>query len=208
MAPARTTGISAGWPACCGRAARHRAGDHRQPALRLEPGRGHDRLTDHRDWRCGDRYRRRRRVDDPIALGDHEAGPAIPRRRPDRVRPRSAGGWSTSACRPSGRCRSVSPTSYGRSSTSPRERQDAFAYRSHRLAAQAWEDGFYDDLVTAVPDTELARDEGVAPTPRREARQAQAVISAGRNHHRRQRLATQRRSVGAADGFGEGSRGD
>jgi len=43
----------------------------------------------------------------------------------------------------------------------PRERQDAFAYRSHRLAEQAWEDGFYDDLVTAVPDTELTRDEGV-----------------------------------------------
>jgi acetyl-CoA acyltransferase len=42
-----------------------------------------------------------------------------------------------------------------------RERQDGFAYRSHRLAEQAWEDGFYDDLVTAVPDTELTRDEGV-----------------------------------------------
>ena len=42
-----------------------------------------------------------------------------------------------------------------------RERQDAFAYRSHQLAEQAWDDGFYDDLVTAVPDTELARDEGI-----------------------------------------------
>jgi acetyl-CoA acyltransferase len=40
-----------------------------------------------------------------------------------------------------------------------RERQDAFAYRSHRLAVLAWEDGFYDDLVSAVPDIELARDE-------------------------------------------------
>ena len=26
---------------------------------------------------CGDHYRRRRRVDDPVALGDHEAGPAV-----------------------------------------------------------------------------------------------------------------------------------
>jgi acetyl-CoA acyltransferase len=43
----------------------------------------------------------------------------------------------------------------------PRERQDGFAYRSHRLAEQAWQDGFYDDLVTAVPGTELTRDEGV-----------------------------------------------
>jgi acetyl-CoA acyltransferase len=43
----------------------------------------------------------------------------------------------------------------------PRERQDGFAYRSHRLAEQAWQGGFYDDLVTAVPGTELTRDEGV-----------------------------------------------
>ena len=42
-----------------------------------------------------------------------------------------------------------------------RERQDAFAYRSHQLAAQAWQDGFYDNLVTAVPDTDLVRDEGI-----------------------------------------------
>jgi acetyl-CoA acyltransferase len=42
-----------------------------------------------------------------------------------------------------------------------RERQDRFAYRSHQLAEQAWEEGFYDDLVTAVPETELTRDEAV-----------------------------------------------
>ncbi|MFB7334825.1 thiolase family protein [Streptomyces adustus] len=43
-----------------------------------------------------------------------------------------------------------------------RERQDAFAARSHRLAHQAWESGFYDDLVTPVEG--LARDEGIRPT--------------------------------------------
>jgi acetyl-CoA acetyltransferase family protein len=50
-----------------------------------------------------------------------------------------------------------------------RERQDAFAFRSHQLAHQAWEDGFYDDLVARVPDVELARDESVRPdtTPER-----------------------------------------
>ncbi|MCA1983091.1 thiolase family protein [Nocardioides nematodiphilus] len=42
-----------------------------------------------------------------------------------------------------------------------RERQDAFAARSHRLAARAWDEGFYDDLVTPVADTELIRDEGI-----------------------------------------------
>lgn len=42
-----------------------------------------------------------------------------------------------------------------------RERQDAFAYRSHQLAAQAWQDGFYNDLVATIADADLARDEGI-----------------------------------------------
>jgi len=42
-----------------------------------------------------------------------------------------------------------------------RERQDEFALRSHRTAAAAWADGFYDDLVVAVPGVELARDESI-----------------------------------------------
>jgi acetyl-CoA acyltransferase len=42
-----------------------------------------------------------------------------------------------------------------------RERQDAFAARSHQLAAQAWADGFYDDLVVPVPGVDLARDESI-----------------------------------------------
>jgi acetyl-CoA acyltransferase len=40
-----------------------------------------------------------------------------------------------------------------------RERQDAFAARSHQLAAAAWDAGFYDSLVTPVGD--LVRDEGI-----------------------------------------------
>lgn len=47
-----------------------------------------------------------------------------------------------------------------------RERQDEFALRSHRLAAAAWEEGFYDDLVTPVPvkkGDDVTRDEGVRP---------------------------------------------
>lgn len=42
-----------------------------------------------------------------------------------------------------------------------RERQDAFAVRSHRLAARAWADGVYDAETVAVPGTDLARDEGI-----------------------------------------------
>lgn len=48
----------------------------------------------------------------------------------------------------------------------PRERQDAFAVRSHTLADQAWNAGFYDDLVVPV-ETGTAgtvhRDEGIRP---------------------------------------------
>jgi acetyl-CoA acyltransferase len=44
-----------------------------------------------------------------------------------------------------------------------RDRQDAFAARSHQLADQAWNDGFYDDLVVGVPDTEVTRDESIRP---------------------------------------------
>jgi acetyl-CoA acetyltransferase family protein len=45
-----------------------------------------------------------------------------------------------------------------------RERQDAFAARSHRLADAAWESGFYDDLTVAVAGVEgLTRDEGIRP---------------------------------------------
>jgi len=44
-----------------------------------------------------------------------------------------------------------------------REAQDSFAVRSHRLAAAAWDAGFYDDWVVPVPDTELARDEIMRP---------------------------------------------
>lgn len=44
-----------------------------------------------------------------------------------------------------------------------RERQDEFAVRSHALADQAWNDGFYDDLTVAVPGVELDRDESIRP---------------------------------------------
>jgi acetyl-CoA acetyltransferase family protein len=44
-----------------------------------------------------------------------------------------------------------------------RERQDEFAARSHRLAHEAWESGFYDDLVVPVEGADLTRDEGIRP---------------------------------------------
>jgi acetyl-CoA acetyltransferase family protein len=44
-----------------------------------------------------------------------------------------------------------------------RERQDAFAVRSHRLAHQAWERGAFAEEVVPVPGTGLERDEGIRP---------------------------------------------
>ncbi|MET0734208.1 MAG: thiolase family protein [Microbacterium sp.] len=42
-----------------------------------------------------------------------------------------------------------------------RDAQDAFALRSHRLAAEAWAAGLYDGEIVQVPGAELARDEGI-----------------------------------------------
>ncbi len=43
----------------------------------------------------------------------------------------------------------------------PRSAQDQFALRSHQRAAAAWDDGFYEQWVIPVPDTELERDENI-----------------------------------------------
>lgn len=42
-----------------------------------------------------------------------------------------------------------------------REAQDEFAARSHRLAAEAWADGVFENEITQVPGFELVRDEGI-----------------------------------------------
>ncbi|GAA3756646.1 thiolase family protein [Microbacterium kribbense] len=44
-----------------------------------------------------------------------------------------------------------------------REEQDAFALRSHQLAADAWAKGVYDGEIVQVPGVELERDEGIRP---------------------------------------------
>ena len=44
-----------------------------------------------------------------------------------------------------------------------RAAQDQFALRSHQRATAAWDDGFYDEWVVPVPDTELERDESIRP---------------------------------------------
>lgn len=44
-----------------------------------------------------------------------------------------------------------------------RDAQDAFAARSHQLAAAAWADGMYAGEIVQVPGHELAMDEGIRP---------------------------------------------
>ncbi|RQW89965.1 thiolase family protein [Micromonospora globispora] len=50
-----------------------------------------------------------------------------------------------------------------------REEQDRFAYRSHQLAARAWDAGGYADEVSPVPGTEVERDESIRATTTPEA---------------------------------------
>lgn len=45
--------------------------------------------------------------------------------------------------------------------TLSRETQDAFAARSHALAAKAWEEGIYENEIVQVAGYELSRDEGI-----------------------------------------------
>ncbi|MFI7481680.1 thiolase family protein [Kocuria sp. M1R5S2] len=42
-----------------------------------------------------------------------------------------------------------------------RDRMDEFAFRSHQLTQQAWDEGFYENLTVRVPGTELTQDESV-----------------------------------------------
>lgn len=69
------------------------------------------------------------------------------------VNPRMPEAWTASL----GECNEQLRERYAVS----RARQDEFALRSHRRAAAAWDDGFYDDLVVGVEG--LTRDEGVRP---------------------------------------------
>ncbi|MEV4657313.1 acetyl-CoA C-acyltransferase [Micromonospora sp. NPDC049301] len=50
-----------------------------------------------------------------------------------------------------------------------REDQDAFALRSHQLAALAWDRGAYADEVSPVPESEVGRDESIRPSTSAEA---------------------------------------
>lgn len=69
------------------------------------------------------------------------------------VNPNMPGQWSV----PLGETAEILADRYNIS----REEQDAFALRSHQLAASAWDSGVYDNEIVTVPGTALLRDEGI-----------------------------------------------
>ena len=194
-APARTTATSRGWPCCSpglptrvtGATVNRLCGSSLEAAIQATP---RDPLR-----RRLARRRRRRRVDEPRAVG---AAQALARRtRPATrrcTRRRSAGAWSTRRCPRSGRSRSAraprsSPAIYGIT----REAQDAFALRSHQLAAQAYDEGVLREVVP-VPGVALERDEGIRTDTSLEKLAALARrVRRGRHRDGRQLLAAQRR---------------
>ena len=148
------------------------------------------------------RRRRRRGVDEPRAVGSAEAVARLSRPLTRRcTRRRSAGGWSIRGCPSSGRSRSArAPRSWPRCTAISREEQDAFALRSHRLAAAAYDDGRDGRGRGRCPGVELARDEGIrADTTLEALAAARAGVRRGRHRHGRQLLAAQRRREHGAD---------
>jgi hypothetical protein len=159
----------AGWP-CCWPGCRSPCRHDGQPAVRLVPRRGDGGFPRRRDRRRRDR--RRRRVESmtrapwvlPKPSRAYPAGnlAAVSTTLGWRlVNERMPAEWTVSL----GECNEQLADRFAIS----RERQDAFAARSHQLAYVAWEAGFYDDLVVAVDGVDLVRDEGIRPKSTPEA---------------------------------------
>ena len=143
-APARTTATSAGWP-CCWPACRSRCRPPRSTGSAGPPRRRDDRPRGTIETGDADIVARRRRgVDDPRAVG---AAQAVARRsRPATSTAVSTTlGWRlvnrTDARGVDGLAGRGQRAAAARSTAISRERQDAFAARSHQLADAAWDDG-------------------------------------------------------------------
>ena len=143
------------------------------------------------------RARRRRRVDEPRAVGAAQARARVPARPRDAAldHARLADGQPRDARPVDDLARRERREARRACYEISREAQDEFALRSHqRAAARLGRRASTTARSCRCPDTELERDES---DPARhlagEARQAQAGVRRGRHGHRRQRLAAQRR---------------
>ena len=130
---------------------------HRQPPVRLEPRRRDAGQPRDRDRRRRRRAGRRRRVDEPRAVGRAQAREGLPGRPADDALDdaRLAHGQPGDARAVDDLARREHREARRHLQRSDREAQDAFALRSHQLAAAAWDAGFYDDWVVPVAETEL-----------------------------------------------------
>ena len=193
------------------RAADVGAGRDRQPAVRLLAGRGDAGLARDRDRRRLGRAGRRRRVDEPRAVGAaqararlraHEPGAVLDHARLADGQPGDARAVDDLARRERREARARSTTSRARRRTSSRSAATGSPPRPGTRAATTTGS-------CRCPDVELERDEGIRPdTLGREARDAQAGVREGRHGHGRQRLAAQRRRGRAAARRRGGGRGD
>ena len=133
-----------------------------QPALRLQPRRHDRRLPADRARRGRRRRRRWRRVDVARAVGAAEARAAVPgrQRRAGLDHARLAAGQPRDAGRVDGLARRgdrAAARARGREPRGPGRVRAPLA----PAAAAAWDSGFYDDQVVAVPGVDLARDESI-----------------------------------------------
>ena len=138
-------------------------------------------------------------------VGAAQAGRGVPGRRRDRRLHHAglAAGQPADAEGVDGLARRGQRAARRRSYGISRERQDAFAARSHQLADAAWDVGLLRRPRRRRSRPTSTRDEGIRPGHhRRDAGRAQAVVPAGRHDHRRQRLPAQRRRLRGAARLG------
>ena len=146
-----------------------------------------------------DRARRRRRVDDPGALGAAQAGPRVPGRRRRRavsttlgwrlVNPAMPAEWTVSL----GEANEQLQEKYGDLPRAAGRVRGAVAPSSPTRPGTT---GSTTTWSSPVPGADLTRDESIRPgTHGGEAGRAQAVVPPRRHDHRRQRLAAERRRV-------------
>ena len=183
-------------------------GDHREPAVRVLARRRDHGISDRGVRRRRPRARGRLRVDDPGAVGAPEAVPRLSRRRRHSGldHPWLAAGQFADAGRMDRIPRRGERAAPGAVRHLPRA-----AGRVRAELAPPGRRGLDRGLLRQPGDPGPGRgsEAGRRRTRRRVSGQvggAQARVPAHRHHHRRERVAAQRRGVGGADRIGEGGR--
>ena len=177
-------------------------GRDREPAVRLRAGGGDRGQPGGRGRRCVAGHRRRRRVDEPGAVGAARSRPRAFRPGTETLHSTTLGWRMVNPAMPAewtcslGECTELLAEKYGIT----RQAQDEFALASHQKADRRLgrrrlrRRGGAAARRRAEPGTRAS-----GPTPPGRAGQAQAGVPAGRHRDRRQRQPAQRRRGRAAD---------